>query len=282
MKSLIAMTLLAVSPLAFAPASFAQTQTDLNPYYTWCDQVETILNDATRIASVLYGQTRFTQAKQIMVDAFQRALNSAQLPGSFRPNTQRELSRTLELVSLLEGTPVANPTLKDKMIAYVALNRVKVVHFVKNSLDHPYVIPCYGRRCDGYGSPVNMGGFEAALASVARLQLETAQNYSSQVVSSGRIRVYPLVDASTYFTIISKAAEWAAQDLSMALFGSTFSCAILELQNLGSEAASMQAMAGDVYAVQYIHDKVNVLKSALNQSPYGCGGIDYPQYPYGQ
>jgi hypothetical protein len=93
-----------------------------------------------------------------------------------------------------------------------------------------------------------------------------------------QIRVYPLVDAPTYFTVISKAAQWAAEDLTMTLFGNTFSCAILELQNLGAEAASLSAMAGDVYAVQYIHQKVNVLKNALNASPYGCGGIRYPSY----
>jgi hypothetical protein len=291
MKSFIALAVIIASQTMVTPATFAQNQfpqqPGVNSYYSWCDNVQVILNNATRLANSLYGQTKFTQAKQVMVNAFQQALSSSSLPGSFRPNTYKELVRTIDLVRTLEAANIPNPVLKDKMIAYVTLNRVDVVLKVKNTLDRPYVIPtCYNRSCNGrgsyqtqYGTPaVDMGQFEATLASIARLQLQTAQTYSTRVIPGRQIQVYPLVDAPTYFTIISKAAQWAAEDLSMTLFGSTFACAIIELQNLGAEAASMAAMAGDVYAVQYIHQKVDVLKSALRIRPYGCGGVQYPTY----
>jgi hypothetical protein len=281
MKILLALIVMLASPSFLPSAALAQTQglqpqQQNNAYFAWCDSVERILNNATRLANVLYGQNQFSQSKQVMVSAFQQALNASSLPGVFRPNAYRELVRTLDLIQTLETSNIPNAVLKEKMIAYVALNRSEVVLTVKNILDRPYVIPCRGGCNGGYGGygqyPVNMNQFEVALASVARLQLQTAQNYSSQVIPGRRIQVYPLVDAATYFSIISKAAQWAAEDLSTSLFASTFGCAIGELQNLGQEAAGMASMAGDVYAVQFIHDKVDALKLELSNAPYGCGG----------
>ena len=280
MKSTIALMVMLASPslMANANAQTAYPQAQNQSYFAWCDQVEVILNNSTRLANSLYGQTKFAEAKRVMVNAFQQALSSTGLPGGFRPNTYKELVRTLDLVRTLEASPIANPTLKNKMIAYVALNRVGFVLEVKNKLDRPFTIPCRSGCGNGYGNRVNMNQYEYALASVARSQLQIAQKYSTQVIPNRNIQVYPLVDSQTYFTIISKAAQWAAEDLSMTLFGQTFSCAIMELQSLGFEAASMAATAGEVYAVQYIHDKVDVLKSSLGHAPYGCGGVNYPDY----
>ena len=292
MKSLIALAVIVASQTVTMPATFAQiqgpqAQVGANVYYTWCDNVQVILNNATRLANTLYGQTKFAEAKRVMVNAFQQALASANLPGAFRPNTYKELVRTIDLIQTLEASNIPNPVLKDKMIAYVTLNRVGFVLRVKNTLDRPFIIPnCYNRSCNPrggyqtqYGTPVaNPMQFEQTLAAIARDQLNTAQSYSTQVLPGRRIQVYPLVDAPTYFTIISKAAQWAAEDLSMTLFGTTFACAIMELQSLGAEAASMAAVAGDVYAVQYIHQKADILKGALQVRPYGCGGIQYPTY----
>lgn len=280
MKTPFKTTVIVALQMMIGASAFAQAPRQPIPandaYFAWCDQVERTLTNATRTASMLYAQTQFAEAKNVMVAAFRQSLNQTSLPGSFRPNTYKELNRSLELISILERSS-ADTVLKNKMIAYVALNRVDMINTVKDTLDRPFIIPCQQRGCGGrgyqtqYGAPyVDLQEFESTLASVASLQLQTAQGYSTQQGRDGR--VYPLVDAATYFTIISKAAKWAAEDLSYTLFGTVFSCAVYDLQNLGTEAAQLAATVGDVYAVQYISEKVEDLQSTLNESRYGCGG----------
>lgn len=256
----------------------APGQVNLNYYYTWCNRVTQILTDAGRMANSLYSLQRYAEAKNTMVQAFNNALAaSTSFPGVFRPQTYQELLRSKELIDTLEMAISPSQVAHDKAIAYVALNRVDRINRVSNTLDRAYVIPC----AYGCGSlrrqQAQMQAFESTLVKLAKDQLTAAQNYSSIVY--GRV-AYPLVDASTYFTIISKAAQWTAMDLSYNLFSTVFSCAIIELSQQGSLAQSYQMAMGDPRSVQIIHGNIDALARALDVKPYGCN-VRYPRQQQG-
>jgi len=244
------------------------TQTEGQDSYTvWCDQVMQNLMQAQSDGWRLYHNQRYTQAKQFVVGKLQAAIASLHVPGTaYQPATYREIQRTLSLIGALEAT-ASNSTaaLKAKTIAYVALNRISFISFVKETVDVTYNIPCRHRRqCDAQDD-----AYEAALAQVAAEQISSAQDYSSKVMPSGL--VVPLNDTPFYFTIMAKSARWAAQDLSMSNFSKQFSCPIIKLRRLGSDAYAKQAMFGDVSSVQQIHEKVEHIEGDLAESGYGCG-----------
>ena len=245
-------------------------QTDA--YSVWCDQVAQDLNQAQVMGWQLYHRQLYGQAKGYIMNALQQAIASMNIPGSaYRPATFREIQRTILLVGSLESTDAgmagvnSTITLKEKMIAYVALQRISFITYVKDTVDVSYNIPCH-RGYSGYG--MENREYEGALAMVASEQLSRAQDYSSIVGADGM--VYPINDTPYYFVIIAKAARWAAEDLSTSLFNKRFSCPIMKLRQLGSEAATDQAMLGDVAAVQLIHEKVEFLEADLGESTYGC------------
>ncbi len=246
-----------------------------NYYYQWCDQVVEILTTQARFASGLYAHQRYSEAKAIMVAAFQKALGAAQLPGTFRPYTYQELVRSLDLFATLEASPSASQSQHDNLIAYVALNRVDYVIRVKNELDRAYVIPYAGschNGCGGGFGAAQLQAYQLKLAQIAGQQLQAVLGYSALPMGEW---VYPAVDGGTFFTIMSKTAQWAAEDLSINLFNTAFSCAIIELGNVGPEAIQYQSFGGDRMAVRYIYEKVRVIAKTIQRSPYGCNGFPY-------
>lgn len=242
-----------------------QSPVDLNYYNQWCDQATRILNRAAQEGSLLYGMQKYPEAKEVMETAFQRALQASNFPGTFRPYTHREIVRSLDLMQELDQMPSPSQAAHDKLITYVALNRVDFVNRVKNSLDHPYVIPC-ARGC-GFDSE-RTERFESQLSELAREQLNSAQGYASRVRGND---VYPLVDGPTYFRIMARTAEWTATDLSYNLFATQFSCAIIELGNIGAEAETYARNFGDPVAVRAISNEISAISASLLSRPYGCG-----------
>lgn len=255
---------------AAADAQYTQMQ-PVDQFSVWCDQVTQELMQAQALGWNLYRRQLYTQTTVQMKTALQRALNSMNIPGStYRPATYNEIMRTISLINALQATNPslpgsANPVLKAKMIAYVALQRISFISYVKDAVDVTFNNPC--RR--GCGGGYDAGAYENALSMAAVQQMRIAQDYSSIVGADGM--VYPINDTPYYFVIISMTARWAAQDLSTSLFATSFSCAVLNLRTLGSRAASYQAMLGDVSAVQEIHAIVEDLISGMYSRPYGCG-----------
>jgi len=266
-----------ITPIAHAQYAPTHHQGNASSsyYYQWCDQVAEILRVESAKANFEYKVQEYRQAKETMKAAFKSALYAASLPGTFRPYTYREIERSIRLIEALEALPLtqdggsvqSSQNRRDKSIAYVALNRVDFVSFVKNSLDRDFVIPCsYG--CEGGAD--RFDGFEEKLAEVARQQLNTALDYSTRTIGD---QTYPLESGPVFFTIIAKTARWVAQDLSYDNFYSTaFSCAIGELRNIGAEAASYEQIAGDPIAVNTIYNEVNHISDKLSESPWGCHG----------
>ena len=277
-KSLVRLAMLVLFIGSMGASSIAKAQSDqiqndqMDSYSVWCDQVTQNLMQAQSLGWNLYHRQLYVQSKNQILSALQSALNSMNIPGGrFRPATYREIVRTISLVNALENTQPSlpgsnNPALKAKMIAYIALQRISFISYVKDAVDVDYNIPCR-RGCGGYG--YENPEYESALANVAAEQLSRAQDYSSIVGSDGM--VYPINDTPYYFVVIANAANWAAEDLSMSLFSKRFSCAVLDLRNLGSRARSYQAMLGDISAVQEIHEIVESLVNDMSESPRGCG-----------
>jgi hypothetical protein len=245
---------------------------EVDGYSVWCDQVTQKLMIAQSLGWNLYHRQLYAQARAQILIALQEALGSMNIPGSaFRPATYREIMRTIELIQALDAMRSSfpggeSPQLKAKMIAYVALQRISFISYVKDAVDVTYNIPCRkGCNYEGY----DRGAHEGALAALAAEQVSRAQGYASEVGGDGM--VYPINDTPYYFVIVASAARWAAEDLSMELFSKRFSCAIINLRTLGSRAASYQSMLGDVTAVQEIHAVANDLIAEMSYSPYGCG-----------
>ncbi len=275
------LTLLCLLVGSFGSSAIAQAQTvdygyqqntQLDSYSVWCDEVTRNLMQAQALGWNLYHRQMYTQAKTQIMIALQNALGSMNIPGgAFRPATYREIMRTVALINALEHTNSNfpggnNPVLKAKTIAYVALQRISFIAYVKDAVDISYHIPCR-RGCGGAG--YENPAYESAIAAAAAEQLSRAQNYSSVVGADGM--VYPINDTPYYMTIVSMAAQWAAEDLSTCLFSKVFSCAILNLRTLGARASAYQAMLGDVSAVQEIHLMVRGLVAEMSYRPYGCG-----------
>lgn len=258
------------------------------PYYQWCDQVDLLLRPAIQRATMLMspGRSQFALARQVIEQAFEQAVSQMNQPGTFRPNSYREIVRSQELLRALASNPTPIATLKQKVLATVALHRASFVLRVKTALDRPFIIPCYNGGCggypyqQGYGTPAgNLGQFESTLARIAGEQLSTAQSYST-LIRRASPQVIPIADGPTYFTIIGYAARWAAEDLGNLLFGHTFACGIQQLYALGTEAQMLAESFGDPAAVQIIYGKVNWLVQGLQSRPY-CHSQGYQQ-DYGQ
>jgi hypothetical protein len=253
-----------------ADVAYQQVQ-PMDQFSVWCDQVTQELLQTQALGWNLYRRQLYTQVTTEVTAALQRAIGSMNIPGSaYRPATYNEIMRTLDLINALKATNPSlpgsnNPILKAKMIAYVALQRISFISYVKDAVDINFNNPC--RR--GCGGGFDTGAYEQALSLTAIQQMRIAQDYSSIVGADGM--VYPINDTPYYFVIISMAARWAAQDLSTSLFATSFSCAVMNLRTLGTRAASYQAMLGDVSAVQEIHSIVESLISSMYQRPYGCG-----------
>ena len=263
-----------VNPASPVSGPAALGGVNVSYYSRWCDRASEILAQASADSQRLYGKMQYAQAKIVIERGFDQAIlatvngnfgGTNGLPGTFRPYTYQELARSIELINTLENSAFPNQIAHDKIITYVANIRAGFVSQM-HSLDQEYVIPCvFG--CNWREQAARMNAFETKLVHMAREQLESVQSLGTTRRNG---QVYPLGDENVYFTILNSVSRWVAMDLSYANFSSAFSCAIMNLFDLGNYAYSQLANFGGPDAVNNVSDRVDSIIQGLSAKGYGC------------
>lgn len=281
MKTLI-FSLTLILSLSSGFSSQAQNHPDQHQqqYFEWCDFVQTELAATQAIAQSQYQMNQYAAALTTVESSLRRLQSGIAIYNSNRPFAYTEIGRTLNLLNSLKTSPAlqGSNTQKQKVLAFVALNRIDVIKYYAQNLDVPYSVPSMNWGGCAYCVQQHQMAFEAALSSAAQYQLTRTQDFATRQSINGSYQVYPLLNSGIYFTIVSQAAHWAANDLQGSLYPTIFACVIQQLRNVGNEASAVSRTMGERNAVQYIYQRVESLQSTLSASPYGCQNAQQPNY----